>query len=712
MADSISIGAPAAVEEGHELRSLLGEQNSTDTVMREATSTDSTQIDIPTTAAAFATAQQAQIQNAMGQEEENEQQQQQQQQHTASDPAGLTMSVVSVIQRDSPPVARTQDSQHQSSPVPVGSPQDVSDHDMRLSPMPGDMVPPTQICLCQQPARIPRPRNAFILFRQHNHASVVQANPGKPNPEISKIIGEMWRESSKETKIIWQKHAEEEKRKHLVRYPEYKYQPRRSGKKGNQALGSAGIPGMMESAICSACGGHTGALNTPDTPSTPMTATPLSAPPMSAAAKTFRNTYMPTPRTPSASFTPILPIPKSARRRRNEGDPKAGVEALLQLGLPEQDDGELSPTGDGSQSSQASKKRRLDITSPTTSGDLTMDSLRTPRSSGPLLYGQDPNIDPFLKHPNLPEGSESLVGNTSELENGSPFSTTAVAEDILKNIPVLSKLQAIAKICKPLPAPDVVPGASPRGAIIAIEGEDAAAVTALCDSLADTLKGELVEVIDLDDAFEGSLPLGERNTQFGDNQSRPDNMHDSLDGEAPSDHDYLDEDGVKTAKYLRSVADWRLQSNKMRRKVMPMQGTGCQSSNLESQSDNKNPTSSNIQQNSSNSSHPTSKLPILLLNRYILSRTDSAIATLSPDGLTCLQHWQWAASIWKGCVGADMTILVKTDEPAGADPVEVKDPGKVLVARKDIGKEWDGGRVRRLGFEVNECVRTLMGANS
>ena len=49
---------------------------------------------------------------------------------------------------------------------------------------------------------------AFILFRQHNHASVVQANPGKPNPEISKIIGEMWRESSKETKAIWQRHAD------------------------------------------------------------------------------------------------------------------------------------------------------------------------------------------------------------------------------------------------------------------------------------------------------------------------------------------------------------------------------------------------------------------------------------------------------------------------------------------------------------------------
>lgn len=49
---------------------------------------------------------------------------------------------------------------------------------------------------------------AFILFRQHNHASICQSNPGKANPEISKIIGEMWRTAPKETKLVWQKHAD------------------------------------------------------------------------------------------------------------------------------------------------------------------------------------------------------------------------------------------------------------------------------------------------------------------------------------------------------------------------------------------------------------------------------------------------------------------------------------------------------------------------
>ncbi|KAK7207320.1 high mobility group box domain-containing protein [Myxozyma melibiosi] len=61
------------------------------------------------------------------------------------------------------------------------------------------------ICLCPQVARVPRPRNAFILYRQHHHASVVADHPGKTNPEISKIIGEQWRHLSPDEKAVWQR---------------------------------------------------------------------------------------------------------------------------------------------------------------------------------------------------------------------------------------------------------------------------------------------------------------------------------------------------------------------------------------------------------------------------------------------------------------------------------------------------------------------------
>src|ERR1700712_1731185 len=46
---------------------------------------------------------------------------------------------------------------------------------------------------------------AFILYRQHYQAQVVAQNPGLANPEISKIIGEQWREQEPEVKSDWKR---------------------------------------------------------------------------------------------------------------------------------------------------------------------------------------------------------------------------------------------------------------------------------------------------------------------------------------------------------------------------------------------------------------------------------------------------------------------------------------------------------------------------
>ena len=150
MADTIGIDAPASVDEGPDLRSLLGEHNSVDTVMREAPS-DPPQIDIPTTTAAVAAAQKAQLQNAASQHEEP---------RVRSERSSVAVSVASIMQPASPTLSPLQDIQHQQSPPSATSPgRDMSDLELRLSPLPGDAHPPAQICLCQQPARIPRPRN-------------------------------------------------------------------------------------------------------------------------------------------------------------------------------------------------------------------------------------------------------------------------------------------------------------------------------------------------------------------------------------------------------------------------------------------------------------------------------------------------------------------------------------------------------------------------
>ncbi|XBW38564.1 hypothetical protein QEN19_004152 [Hanseniaspora menglaensis] len=107
--------------------------------------------------------------------------------------------------------------------------------------------------------RIPRPRNAFILFRQHYHRLIFKeqtekitsekkttacqkAEPAeeelvdsfKLNSSVSKTIGIKWKSLSEEEKKQWCDLAEKEKADHQLKYPDYKYVPRR--KKGTKRL--------------------------------------------------------------------------------------------------------------------------------------------------------------------------------------------------------------------------------------------------------------------------------------------------------------------------------------------------------------------------------------------------------------------------------------------------------------------------------------------
>jgi hypothetical protein len=67
---------------------------------------------------------------------------------------------------------------------------------------------PTSVCLCQPEPKIPRPRNAFILYRQHHQQNIIALHPGLNNPDISKIIGEQWKAEKDEQKKYWQNLAQ------------------------------------------------------------------------------------------------------------------------------------------------------------------------------------------------------------------------------------------------------------------------------------------------------------------------------------------------------------------------------------------------------------------------------------------------------------------------------------------------------------------------
>ncbi|KAG2013158.1 specific transcriptional repressor [Coprinopsis cinerea AmutBmut pab1-1] len=102
-----------------------------------------------------------------------------------------------------------------------------------------------------KPGHIPRPSNAFLLFRTY----FIQTNPtqifsnGKRlnQNEISRMAGKAWRALSKEERQLWSDKGEEEKRLHKLKYPDYVYEPKtrangrkpRKDRKAARATGSS-----------------------------------------------------------------------------------------------------------------------------------------------------------------------------------------------------------------------------------------------------------------------------------------------------------------------------------------------------------------------------------------------------------------------------------------------------------------------------------------
>ncbi|KAL8292861.1 hypothetical protein RQP46_000555 [Phenoliferia psychrophenolica] len=67
-----------------------------------------------------------------------------------------------------------------------------------------------------------------MLFRQHaHHTGLIPKDAGPTQHKvISKVIGEIWGQLPPEEKKVWDLLAEEKKREHHERYPDYKYQPK------------------------------------------------------------------------------------------------------------------------------------------------------------------------------------------------------------------------------------------------------------------------------------------------------------------------------------------------------------------------------------------------------------------------------------------------------------------------------------------------------
>lgn len=98
-------------------------------------------------------------------------------------------------------------------------------------------------------AKVPRPANAFILYRQYKHAGIKAQFPGIINNDIckslplteawhtftdffsAKKIAALWKDESDDVKAIFKAKADAAKQKHLKDHPDYSYQPRKPSEK-------------------------------------------------------------------------------------------------------------------------------------------------------------------------------------------------------------------------------------------------------------------------------------------------------------------------------------------------------------------------------------------------------------------------------------------------------------------------------------------------
>ncbi|KAI0333305.1 HMG-box, partial [Cubamyces sp. BRFM 1775] len=76
----------------------------------------------------------------------------------------------------------------------------------------------------KKPSHIPRPPNAFILFRSYMQRTRFKGGE-IPQRKISILLGEEWRGMPEERKAYWNMEAKKVKDAHAQQYPDYRYNP-------------------------------------------------------------------------------------------------------------------------------------------------------------------------------------------------------------------------------------------------------------------------------------------------------------------------------------------------------------------------------------------------------------------------------------------------------------------------------------------------------
>lgn len=331
-----------------------------------------------------------------------------------------------------------------------------------------------------------------------------------------------------------------------------------------------------------------------------------------------------------------------------------------------------------------------------------------PRNMLPMLHPQrpyggaqgSPHPDPSLKLPPLQTGTPVMTPLTPFSQDGSSVEATVMT------IPFLNKIKVLAKISPPLVPSFRETNPVLRGPVIAVDGQDPQLVQIAVEYLERLLKKEHKYQVRVFDGPEIRPPrqASSEGGQMGD--ATVDYLN-----TISAWHRISDEviNFVKSASTADSVDGFALDedsgSGLSPKTIIP------RTANLQIHSPAQS--SENGSEVSAMSCSTTGAIPVALVPRYQLTTADTFACSIPiNDSYAPLDHWQWMASLWRACVGPDITVYIREcskDEldRAGGNPVDVRlQDARTVILRKVAGtpRELEEKALKRVGFEIEDFL--------
>jgi hypothetical protein len=261
--------------------------------------------------------------------------------------------------------------------------------------------------------------------------------------------------------------------------------------------------------------------------------------------------------------------------------------------------------------------------------------------------------------------------------------------------PYLHKIKLLGRIS--LPYKETMPASSAlqiRGAIIAVEGDD----TAAAKELAQWLNEHLTKEKDAESSYRPRI-------------EEPPKM--------PNNEDVAFED------YLDLIKEWHGRSKDMIKYITnPLDTPSSSQDTIMSDKESDKDASTDRKDSASPpesaipvATSPTTPVPVSTTKPIIILPTFQLAASIAyasripiQDAYSTTDHWQWMATLWRGTVGPDLTIYVKTHEKdtSGSKP-KMDDENICLTVSKERDGKFADADLRRVGFEVSEFIKGMGG---